>query len=59
MECADVQSSLTQGRADTANETRGIFVDDVEHVAFQLRLKADAENLDKPGFAVGEQCACN
>ena len=57
MERADVQSSLTQGRSNTADETGRIFVNDIQHVAFKLGFKADAENLDKPCFAIGKQSA--
>src|SRR5688500_3423001 len=48
VEGADVDSSLAEQGADTADEAGRILVDDVEHVPGQLGLDADAEYLNQP-----------
>ena len=55
MEGADVETSFTQGRADAADKSGRVFIDDIQHVAFKFGFQADAKNLDQTRLAVGEQ----
>ena len=57
VEGADVDPGLAQQRADAADEARRVLVDDVEHVAGEIGLDPDAEDLDQPRCAVAEQRA--
>src|SRR3954452_10769043 len=59
IEGGDIDPGRAQGGAEPPDESGRVLVDDIDHLADQLGLDADAEQFDQPWRGAPEQGACD